>query len=354
MHERGLRGPFRVSIHKDSRGLFEQGRRPPTLPGMRSETRALTKIDRLAREGAERMLVRASDARGTDADSLARRLSATLEKYLFRHQPDASQQEAGNFIDSLNADELLLVMACERGDEHAWHDLIEGYRATVLSAARSACSGEAEAEELADSVWAELYGLRERANGGRAGKLAYYSGCGSLGGWLRAVVGQMRIDVHRRTSRLVQTEEASEFDRAIDDKREGDAWRAVPPPNPENELADIEASEAVMDALGRAVSELDDEDRLLVKLYYLDGLKLKQAGAVLGFHEATASRRLNRIHKDIRVRVKSILIDEARWTVEETNQALAEIAASGGDTRDVQALLTKGARANDEREKFSE
>lgn len=321
---------------------------------MHPEIEELTKIDRLAREGAKRILLRASDARGMDAESLASRLRASLEKHLLRYKPDAARQEVESFIDGLNADELLLVMACENGDERAWNDLIEGYRSTVLSAARGACASESEAEELAGSVWAELYGLRERADGARAGKLLYYSGCGSLGGWLRAVVGQMRVDIHRRTSRLVQTEEAGEFDRAVGEDVDGDAWRAAPPPNPENELAEVETKRTVMSALGRSISELGDEDRLLVKLYYLDGLRLKQAGALMGFHEATASRRLSRIHGDIRARVERILIDEAHWTREETNRALAEIATSGADTEEMQDLLTKGSPTVEEPKKVPE
>lgn len=321
---------------------------------MHSETEQLTTPDRLAREGAARLLLRASDSRRTDIPSLVSRLRRTLDKYLLRRRPDAASQEIESFIDALNADELLLVMACERGDEQAWNDLMERYRATVISAARGASAGEAEAEELAGSVWAELYGLREREDGSRAGKLAYYSGCGSLGGWLRAVVGQMSVDRHRRSSRLVQTEEAGEFDRAVSDHEQGDAWRADQPPDPENALADAESMRAVAEALARAVSELEDEDRLLVKLYYFDGLRLKQAGSVLGVHEATASRRLARAHAALRSRVESILIDEHRWTREETAQALAEIAASGAETDELRSLLDADAPALAAREKISE
>ena len=146
-----------------------------------------TDLEQLVREGAERLLARAGGVRSLDAAAVAPRVRATVEKYLLRHSPQAGAAEVGAFIDALHAEELLLVVACERGDAAAWDDLVAQYRPTVLSAARSASPGEAEAEELAGSVWAELYGLRERADGKPAGKLAYYSGCGSLGGWLRAV-----------------------------------------------------------------------------------------------------------------------------------------------------------------------
>src|SRR5205085_11655077 len=118
------------------------------------------------------------------------------------------------------------VTGCERADDAAWHERREQDRATVMSAARAHSASEGAAEELAQSVWAELYGLRARADGRPGGKLAYYSGCGSLGGWLRAVVGQLAIDRHRKSARLVQTEEAADFDRlARDDEPNADGFK---------------------------------------------------------------------------------------------------------------------------------
>ena len=308
-------------------------------------------VEQLVREGAERMMARSASARSLDASAVSARVGATVEKYLLRRQPDVSSKQVGEFIDALHADELLLVIACERGDEAAWNELIEQYRATVISAARSASAGASEAEELADSVWAELYGLRARAGGGAAGKLAYYSGCGSLGGWLRAVVGQLAIDRHRRSSRLVQTEEASEFDRAAGDAPEGDRWRPAAQPDPESALADSDATRAVEEALARSMGGLDAEDRLLVKLYYFDGLRLKEAGAVLGVHEATASRRLARLHAEIRRRVEAILTGEHRWTREQT---LAEVGRSQTNADLRTMLATEVAAAGEKREELFE
>jgi RNA polymerase sigma-70 factor (ECF subfamily) len=309
-------------------------------------------VEQLAREGASRVLARGGGlSRSLDTDALVPRVRATVEKYLLRDRPEASAEVVRDFIDALRAEELVLVVACERGDEAAWRELMEGYRATVMSAARAASGGEAEAEELAQSVWAELYGLRTRADGAPAGKLAYYSGCGSLGGWLRAVVGQLGVDRHRRTSRLVQTEEATDFDRLVGDDAataaRADSFMPRAAPDPERAFAQREATQSVQEALARAIAGLDAEDRLLVKLYYLDGLRLKEAGAVLGVHEATASRRLTRVHSEIRRRVEEILVDERGWTREETATRLAEVAARL-DT-DLSTLLTAEASAGDKR-----
>jgi RNA polymerase sigma-70 factor (ECF subfamily) len=224
----------------------------------------------------------------------------------------------------LQADDLCLIIACERGDENAWNDLVERFTATVRSAARSASSNEDAAEDLAQSIWAELYGLRTRKDGTPASKLAYYSGRGSLAGWLRAVVGQLAVDTFRKQSRLVQTEEDTDLDRLAHDASVGEVFAGIP--NPEESMSNRFAQADMQQALNKAVQELAAEDRLLVKLYYFDDLRLREAGAVLGVHEATASRRLTRIQTDLRKRVTKILIDERGWTQTETEKSFAEVA----------------------------
>ncbi|HEX8459695.1 MAG TPA: sigma-70 family RNA polymerase sigma factor [Pyrinomonadaceae bacterium] len=289
--------------------------------------KATANTERLLREGTARLLGRAADARSLDAGALAPRVGGILEKYLLRHRPDAAEAEVAAFLDSLRADDLCLVVACERGDERAWSDLMEGFRATVLSAARGASPNEDAAEELAQSVWADLYGLRARADGSASGKLAYYSGCGSLGGWLRAVVGQLAVDRHRKSARLVQTEEATDFDRlAQEPHEETDNFTVSAAPDPERALAGREVADALERALAGALSGLDAEDRLLIKLYYFDDLRLREAGAVLGVHEATASRRLTRLHTEVRKRVEASLVTEQGWTKQEATRTLAEAA----------------------------
>ena len=285
-------------------------------------------IENLIAEGARRLLARARDRYSLDVDALTPRVKASLEKYLLRDAPDATAKAITDFIDQLQVDDLCLVLACERGDAAAWNDLVEGYSPTVRSAARSVAGSEDAAEDLAQSIWAELHGLRIRDDGRPASKLAYYSGRGSLAGWLRAVVGQLAVDQHRKQSRLVQTEEDGDFDRLARDQIDGNETRAPTSLslNPESTLSDKRERAEMESALARSIKDLSDEDRLLVKLYYFDNLRLREAGAVLGVHEATASRRLARVHGELRQSVENILIKERGWSKAETENAFAELA----------------------------
>ncbi|HZE71299.1 MAG TPA: sigma-70 family RNA polymerase sigma factor [Pyrinomonadaceae bacterium] len=298
-----------------------------------------TDINRLVSEGARRLLARAGDGRSLTVESLSSRIRKTIDKYLLRANESATASEVAEFVDSLQADDLCLIISCEAGNQHAWSDLVERFSQTVRSAARAASSNEDAAEDLAQSIWAELHGLRARPDGGSAGKLAYYSGRGSLAGWLRAVVAQLAVDEHRKQSRLVQTEEDADLDRlarvASDGGRLFGASKVVS--DPEENVTQTVASSQIEEALAGSLRELSPEDRLLVKLYYFDDLRLREAGALLGVHEATASRRLTRIQNELRRKIGAILVQKRGWTEAETERAFADVAIHLQS--DVEAML---------------
>lgn len=284
-------------------------------------------IEKLFTEGAGRLLGRAADNHGLTAETLIPRVKSAVGKYILRDEPQPTAAVVEDFIDKLQADDLCLIVACELGNQRAWSDLVERFSATVRSAARSASSNEEGAEDLAQSIWAELHGLRLRDDGKPAGKLAYYSGRGSLAGWLRAVVAQLAIDQHRKQSRLVQTEEDADFDRIIQHGEEENSWSGHgASPNPEQQITTKLTGAQLQKALAVAVKQMSAEDRLLVKLYYFDGLRLREAGAVLGVHEATASRRLTRVHSELRQQVERLLIEQEGWTKAEAERAFSEEA----------------------------
>jgi RNA polymerase sigma-70 factor (ECF subfamily) len=279
-------------------------------------------------ESIARLLSRAGDARRLEIGDLQPRVFASVEKYVFGDSENAGISEIKEFVDALNADDLCLIAACERGDETACDYLVKNFDATVKSAARKITSNAEDAEDLASSIWAELYGLKEK-DGKARGKLSYYSGRGSLAGWLRAVVSQLAVDGFRKNSKFVQIEEAREFENLAQESSEHSENSKVvhAAETPEEALTRTEAQRDMADALKLAVADLEAEDRLIMKLYYFDDLKLKDIGATLGFHEATASRKLVRIQTEIRKLVEKNLCDKHGWQKEEVKRYLAETAS---------------------------
>src|SRR6186713_1858151 len=163
-------------------------------------------------EAVAHLMSRAENSRGLASNDVRPRISAAVGKYLFPDDDPPEHAEIKQFVDEIRADDLCLIIACERGDERAWEDLVANFDSTVKSAARKISSNAEDAEDLASSIWAELYGLRIDADGNKKSKLAYYSGRGSLAGWLRAVVSQLAVDQFRKQSKFVQVEETREFE----------------------------------------------------------------------------------------------------------------------------------------------
>lgn len=282
-------------------------------------------------EAIEHLISRAENARGLTGADIASRVEATLNKYLLNVATDLAPTDIEEFVHDIRADDLCLIVACEKGDEKAWEDLVANFDSTVKSAARKISSNNEDAEDLASSIWAELYGLRVDADGNKKSKLAYYSGRGSLAGWLRAVVSQLAVDQFRKTSKFVQIEEDREFENLANEAANGDGNHfGSKTENPEDLLTDKQTSSDVSAALSAAIAELEAEDRLILKLYYFDDLKLRDIAATFGYHEATASRKLTRVQTEIRKGVEKQLKNTHGWTETEVKRHLSETAASLG------------------------
>ncbi len=239
----------------------------------------------------------------------------------------ATAKQQSVFFRNLCVDDLVLAHACARGNERAWEHFIAVYRQPLTRAAIAITGSETLGRELADQIYAELYGLNVR-DGHRRCPLLSYRGRGSLMGWLRTTLAQRHVDHYRRTRR---EEPIEEFDAPAPDSL---------PRMPARELSLLEQ------AIEEAVSSRDAEERYLLAAYYLDGRTLLEIGRVLGVHEATVSRRLHRATDQIR---KQILQTLQRHGM--SRRAAQE--AMGADSRDIEVNLKKLLQ-NSQSEAFQE
>ena len=117
--------------------------------------------------------------------------------------------ETDAFCAALKLEELALARGCAAGNERAWQDFIDRYRQKLHRMALHITRDGAYAAELADSLFADLYGVNAR-DGVRNSKLLSYTGRGSLEGWLRTVMAQEFINRYRKQKRTVSLEEQTE------------------------------------------------------------------------------------------------------------------------------------------------
>src|SRR5579872_636514 len=124
--------------------------------------------------------------------------SVILESISVKYLPeDCNDAECKSMLKELKLEELALARACAAGNENAWTEFLTRYRERLYGAALSIAKDSSRARDLADGLYAELYGLKTRDGGGRVSKLEYYSGRGSLEGWLRTILSQNYINEFR-------------------------------------------------------------------------------------------------------------------------------------------------------------
>lgn len=291
-----------------------------------------SKLKPTIEEAVARLIERADNPRGLKHSDVVPRVSRSIQKYLLDKDDKADHADVIDFVDSLKADDLCLIIACENGDENAWGDMVLNFDSCVKSAAFKFAKNKEDAEDLAGSIWAELHGLKVDSEGNKKSKLAYYSGKGSLAGWLRAVTTQLAIDEFRKMKRIVQAEDDREFEMLAKDSAESADGSAVVTSagNPEEIFGAAEAEKDVIEALQLSIESLSDEDRLIVKLYYFDELRLKDIASSFGYHEATASRKIVRVQKAIRAAVETTLKDNHGWNESEVKKYLTDTAEDLG------------------------
>jgi RNA polymerase sigma-70 factor (ECF subfamily) len=226
-------------------------------------------------------------------------------------RPTAAQQAA--FCRALRLPELALAQACALGRDPAWQRFLNLYRGPLTQAAIAITGSATLGHDLADSLYAELFGLTERS-GRRNSPLASYSGRGSLLGWLRTTLAQRHIDHHRRTHR----------ETPLDDLDTAAPTAAAVPQSAE--LAHL------AQAVSRTLAMLAPEDRFLLASYFLDQQTLLQISRLLHVHEATVSRKLKRLTSDLRKQLLRNLQSDGL-----SKRAAEE--ALGADPRDLEINL---------------
>jgi len=215
-------------------------------------------------------------------------LGEIARKYL---PADAVQRDLRDLYISLRAEELALARACAAGQERAWEVFLTRYREKLYDIAGYITKESSAGRELADSIYAELYGTTTR-DGQRTSKLASYTGRGSLEGWLRTVMAQEHINRYRKQRRLVSLDEETE---------EGVQFAVA-----ESEAA-IAVDPRVEAATDEVLAALPPEDRFVLASYFLDERTLAEIARTLGVHESTISRKVDKLAKSLRKQILAAL-----------------------------------------------
>ena len=224
---------------------------------------------------------------GIPPPAFAEMLDEVAEKSI----PGSAKPQKQDFFYRLHVEDLALARACAAGSERAWQVFMLRFREKLYDAGRQITRDDATGRELADSLYADLYGTHTR-EGRRQSKLFSYGGRGSLGGWLRTVLAQEYINHYRKHRRLVS------LDRECEEGAQFPAATVA-------EIVSID--ERLEQAVDQALRSLPAEDRFILASYFLDGRTLAEVAGALSVHESTISRKVEKLTKNLRKQIVKAL-----------------------------------------------
>jgi RNA polymerase sigma-70 factor, ECF subfamily len=238
-----------------------------------------------------------ADRWGLPADTLSATLRESVNAWGRSLGAPPAAAAVAQYLDGLNAEDLVLACACRAGIANAWDHFVTQYRPMLQGAARALVHDELRARDLADSLYAELYGLEER-DGERRSLLGYFHGRSSLRTWLKSVIAQRFVDDYRAHQRAAAIGEAAAREVSFEALATGDD-----PPEPDR----ARYVAALGEAIANALAELKPRDRMRLNFYHLEELTLKEIGGIMDEYESSVSRRLTRTRLHLRRRIQQIL-----------------------------------------------
>ena len=257
-------------------------------------------FERVLREFADSLY---AESRARDWELSPRHFLAALERSAAKRFAgrEFSTDALGEYLGTLHIEDLSLASACLEGSEAAWQHFVSQYRGYLRAAAgliTKNSRGGTDAVELADSLFAELFGLVDGRRGERS-LFRYFHGRSSLKTWLRAILAQRQVDRLRQSRRWEQLETEAE-----------ESPGHAPQPGNTPPIADPHRDRYLtrfVAALHEAVDLLAPADRERLELYYAREKTLAEIGRKLGEHESSVSRHLERIRRQLRSSIEEKL-----------------------------------------------
>ncbi|RJS13580.1 transcriptional regulator [Corallococcus sp. H22C18031201] len=234
------------------------------------------------REAVSRALEEAASLRGVAPAPLdfARHLGAQLVK----------AEDPALALERLHARDLALALACATrlpgADARFEVEVLQRMRVPLSRIHPS----PAFADEVLQTLRANL--LMPRAE--EPPRLLGYAGVGSLVQWVNMVGVRLALRLRKAQGA------ASQVDAEV--------LAACPAPGGlELSVIREDARAHVRAAFVNAVASLDDEDRELLRLHFVERLSLEKMGALYDLHKSTLSRRLSGVQETLEKRTRRLL-----------------------------------------------
>ena len=267
------------------------------------------------RQTLERLYARArADRWKVPQEVFSNALERSAEKAFAGRSP--GDAELNRYYESLHLEDLALACACAMGREDAWDHFVREFRPAMYRSA-DAIDPSGAAREIAQALYAELFGLREK-DGIRQSVFRYFHGRSSLATWLRSLIAQRYVDRHREHRRL----------EPLPGESSNTPLRTPAPMIDPDRERYVRIMKAVLAA---AIAALLPKDRLRLACYYAQEMTLAQIAALTREHEATVSRQLAKTRKAIRTDVERRLAVDHGFKEREIDECFGSLVDDAGN-----------------------
>jgi RNA polymerase sigma-70 factor (ECF subfamily) len=193
--------------------------------------------------------------------------------------PVALRPGGGRVADPADVPDAEVMAALIAGDDDALAEVYRRYGGAVWSVARRVCGDRTLAEDVTQTVFADLWRRPQRFDASR----------GALRPWLVA-------QAHARAVDAVRSETARQ-------RRQEREARLAPAPSPDVE-AEVHLA-ALSDGVRRAVARLDPDEREAIVLAYFGGHSYRETAQLIGAPEGTVKSRIRRGLQSLRRALES-------------------------------------------------
>jgi len=247
------------------------------FPGVVSDTMAL-----------EASLANALDSCQTEHPELADHSKGLAETLATRVTSDSLD------FSSLALSDLYLCVATLAGDTAALVAFEGELRAALTRVGARFRLSDDQCDELGQELLERLL----LPSTDRPARLTDFSGKGSLVRWLQAVATRTQLNHMRGKKREILTGD--------DSMLEAFAMPSIPG----LELNKGRFRRALKTALSTALAGLEAQDKMLLRMAYVEGVRLEGLGRALDVSRATAHRRLSKARETLAIRVEATMSEE--------------------------------------------
>lgn len=212
----------------------------------------------------------------------------------------------------VNLPDLLLSWASLRKDRAALAELDRRLE-------RTAASALSKYQDLAHEILQEV---REKLLVGPKAKLRAYNGRGALVRYLRAVLTTTAIDKLRERQAATPGRQSDDDSLSTIASAEASA---------ESRLFNARAKAAFAAAFKQALTRLTQQERMILRMKFVDDLSVEDVGSAFGVHRTTALRWLEKIRREVLAETRAVLQSKFQVADGELDGFMSEMELSVGE-----------------------